>query len=158
MAVHGATAKRYKIACMDETHCGTYRCVATNPSGVAKSGEVALTLQPEVPVIDWQSSSTNLVALGKPLTLKVHVRAIVAAQYQWFFNDEEIDGANADEFVIGSFAAEDAGVYRCRIWNDVGEVMSQDMEVSEHYEAPQVCLYLDVSMPRCLCAFVCRCF
>lgn len=70
-----------------------------------------------------------VVDAGEDLTMEVSVDGAVPASYQWYFNDQPIEGANQKVYSIVNAQVEDAGIYRMDAF-DAEEKMVVSMDIS----------------------------
>lgn len=96
----------------DESGIGT---VDLQPVGGSGPG------QPPVIVSSPRSVSVPLSGVAE---FVVHVSGEGGIHYQWQKNGEDIPYANNDRLTISSVKVADEGVYRVRVWNEYGSVIS----------------------------------
>ncbi|MCD4736289.1 MAG: T9SS type A sorting domain-containing protein, partial [Bacteroidales bacterium] len=53
--------------------------------------------------------------------------------YQWYVNNTMIIGSNHNPLIYDSATAQYNGLYQCEIWNDAGNLLSEEIMVSVHY-------------------------
>ncbi len=61
-------------------------------------------------------------------------------EYQWYFEDEPIPGANGSNFVIDSVAEENIGEYLLEVSSPAGSVRSDPVHLSRYNESPRFAL------------------
>ena len=99
----------------------------TNPAGGAVSEEVKLTVVEPVVILNEPEGGTKL--FGQALKLSVVASGSEPLVYQWYKDDKLLDGSHTESVIIESLELENAGIYRVRISNEAGGVMSADATV-----------------------------
>ena len=64
-----------------------------------------------------------VVNAGEDLTIEVAIDGVEPAQYQWYFNDAPIDGANQKVYNIVNAQPSDTGVYRLDAFDADGRML-----------------------------------
>ena len=64
-----------------------------------------------------------VVNAGEDLSIEVSIDGVNPAQYQWYFNDAPIDGANHKVYNIVNAQPEDTGVYRIDAFDEDGAML-----------------------------------
>lgn len=64
-----------------------------------------------------------VVKAGEDLTIEVGIDGVEPAQYQWYFNDVPIEGANQKVFNIVNAKPENTGVYRMDAFDANGKML-----------------------------------
>ena len=64
-----------------------------------------------------------VVSVGEDLSMEVNVEGVSPASYQWYFNDQMIQGANQRVYNIVDAQVEDAGVYRLDAFGEDGRML-----------------------------------
>ena len=73
-----------------------------------------------------QSAIANI---GEDLTMEINVEGVVPARYQWYFEDEAIEGATQKVYTVVNAQPENAGTYRLEAFDDADRlVVSMDIE------------------------------
>jgi hypothetical protein len=120
------------------TDTGRYRCLITGSDG---GGTVVLTSDTvQVTVLDVlrfaQQPVGGRIYVGDPFTFRVAIEGPIVGEphFVWFKNDVEIPDSDSAEYVLESATLADAGVYRCRVYDDVDARLSKPavLEVAEH--------------------------
>ncbi|WMJ74652.1 immunoglobulin domain-containing protein [Cytophagaceae bacterium ABcell3] len=70
------------------------------------------------------------VTTGNPFTLEIIASGPEPLSYQWYKEDEPIEGATESTFNVEDARLEDAGIYYVIVSNDNGETRSPDFEVT----------------------------
>ncbi len=70
-----------------------------------------------------------VVNVGEDLSMEVDIDGVSPASYQWYFENEEIEGANQKVYNIVDAQVEDAGVYRLDAFDEDGNLLIS-MDVS----------------------------
>ena len=81
-----------------------------------------------------------VVDVGEDLTIEVNIDGVTPDTYQWYFNDQPIDGANQKVLNIVNAQPEDTGLYRLDAFDANGTmVVSMDIaaRVVDKAEVPQ---------------------
>lgn len=120
--IPNATLATYSIPSVTEADNGNYSVLvanATTPAGVL-SNPVALTVMAPVTevTISLSPNQTELV-VGATLTLTANPNAPGPHSFQWFKDDEVLDGKNEAILHIVSATETDAGNYRVEVSNVV---------------------------------------
>ena len=64
-----------------------------------------------------------VVKAGEDLSIEVGIDGVVPAEYQWYFNDVPIEGANQKVFNIVNAQPENTGVYRMDAFDENGKML-----------------------------------
>ena len=99
---------------------GTEYILAVDGLG-ARTGRIFLawdldTLSPSAPVIT-SSPASRTVPAGSPVALQVTVQSATAVAYQWFKDDDKLDGETGATLTIPAFTVDDIGAYVVRVIN-----------------------------------------
>lgn len=76
--------------------------------------------------------ASQIVAVGTVATFRVTLNDTTATTFQWFHNDQIIEGAVADTYAVGSATAADEGVYYVEVTNPAGRVRSPAAQLTIH--------------------------
>ncbi|MDO4865537.1 MAG: immunoglobulin domain-containing protein [Clostridia bacterium] len=87
-----------------------------------------------------------VVDVGEDLSIEVSIEGVSPSQYQWYFNDAPIEGANQKVYNIVNAQPEDTGVYRLDAFDEEGS-MVVSMDVSARVLEPEVPQAGDGSVP-----------
>lgn len=87
-----------------------------------------------------------VVDAGEDLSIEVGIDGAEPAQYQWYFNDAPIEGANQKVYNIVNAQPEHTGVYRLDAFDENG-AMVVSMDVSARVLEDEVPKAGDGSMP-----------
>ena len=87
-----------------------------------------------------------VVNAGEDLSIEVNIDGVEPTEYQWYFNDVPIDGANQKVYNIVNAQPEHTGVYRIDAFNDAGDMLVS-MDVSARVLVDEVPQAGDSSMP-----------
>lgn len=129
----------YSIKNASESNQGTYTCksdLRDTPRDYPGFTDVILRVQDmEYPVFIVQPSDTVANFSGRPVYLYCHGSGYPSVRYSWFFNDQLVNTTsseyNVTDFHDGSqsldFVAlkENAGEYRCKIYNRFYNISSE---------------------------------
>ena len=71
-----------------------------------------------------------IVNAGEDLSIEINVSGVEPARYQWYFEDEAIEGADQRVYNLVNADLEDAGVYRLDAFDESGKMLlSMDVSV-----------------------------
>ena len=87
-----------------------------------------------------------VVKAGEDLSIEVAIDGVEPAEYQWYFNDAPIDGADQKVYNIVNASPEDTGVYRMDAFDESG-AMLVSMDVSARVLEDEVPQAGDGSLP-----------
>ena len=87
-----------------------------------------------------------VVDAGEDLSMEVNIDGVVPASYQWYFEDEAIEGANQKVYNIVNAQVEDSGVYRMEAFDAEGRMLVS-MDISARVIGKAVPKSGDTSMP-----------
>ena len=87
-----------------------------------------------------------VVKAGEDLSIEVGIDGVEPAEYQWYFNDAPIEGANQKVYNIVNAQPENTGVYRMDAFDENG-AMVVSMDVSARVLEDEVPKAGDGSMP-----------
>ena len=95
-----------------------YKCVITASNGATKETEpIRILKTPDLTLTVTQNPNSFVVLEGQPILLsvaaKVEEEGDYEFSYQWYQNDEALEGADKSELVFLSVEEENAGSYRC---------------------------------------------
>ena len=105
---------------------GNYRCLVYNSCNNKVSASANLSVSH--PATITQQPQSEKGCIGEPLNILV-ISSGTNLTYQWY-KDGIAVGLDNPVFAIGSFAAVDAGTYRCEISNGCGTVVSDNAVIS----------------------------
>lgn len=87
-----------------------------------------------------------VVNAGEDLSIEVGINGVDADSYQWYFNDQPIEGANQKVYNVVNAQPEDAGIYRLDAF-DADGAMVVSMDISARVVEPEVPQSGDGSLP-----------
>ena len=87
-----------------------------------------------------------VVDAGEDLSMEVNIDGVVPASYQWYFEDEAIEGANQKVYNIVNAQVENSGVYRMEAFDAEGRMLVS-MDISARVIGKSVPKSGDTSMP-----------
>ena len=73
---------------------------------------------------------SQAVRTGENVLLKLRTFEETDETFQWYYNGEELPGANTATYTIASIGTEQFGIYTCRIQNTEGIVYSSSAEIT----------------------------
>lgn len=94
------------------------------------------------PVIDVQPEGASLI-IGDTLELSVVASGDEPLSYQWYKNEEELDGETSDTLTIENVTEADAGDYMVTVTNDFGSVDSDVATVTVVPSTPVIPAEID---------------
>ena len=121
--IPGATEATYEVEDATADDAGTYSCQITNACGqvVTENVDVVVNTAAEI-----TTDPTDVAVFdGDEIEFSVETDGSEPVSYQWYKDDEAIDGADSSSFVIDSATGEDAGTYYVIVSNDCGDDTSQ---------------------------------
>lgn len=77
-----------------------------------------VTLTIDRPVLFFSGMEDQEVFAGSSTNLGIEVSSLQGVDYQWYFNDLELQGANTSQLTLNNCQPEDAGYYYCMFGND----------------------------------------
>lgn len=87
-----------------------------------------------------------VVDAGEDLSMEVNIDGVVPASYQWYFEDEAIEGANQKVYNIVNAQMENSGVYRMEAFDAEGRMLVS-MDISARVIGGGIPQSGDSSMP-----------
>lgn len=112
---------------------GQYTCLVSNHLATAESASIRVVLSTDPPLITYQSWGTGDAMLdvttGGYLNVYVTAGGGLPLNYQWEKDGSDLAGWTNPYFTIYSLAPLDTGVYRVRVWNALGSVLSSNLTV-----------------------------
>jgi hypothetical protein len=129
--ITGATTATLNIANVISSDAGMYAVEITVQPGdvVMMSNAAGLTTKAK-PVITKQPPATVDVTVDTELSLELEASGYEPLTYQWYLNDVELPGETQPEYTNPSATFSDAGIYKCKVSNECGEVWSIDVVVN----------------------------
>lgn len=129
-----ADDKTINVALIDNALVETSRTFAiafSNPVGPIIGGPSATVsiLDDDTPVEFTSQPQSVVVYAGSPITLTASATSPSAISYQWYLNDDPVDGATASSYTVAAGTAADAGTYFLRATNAAGSVDSAPADV-----------------------------
>lgn len=137
----GENSSNLTVTNLTPANAGEYYCSVRNSCGSVQSNKVEVKVDP-LPKI---TSQTNIqqVMVGETITLKL--TAENADSYQWYKNNQIIEGATSPEYEIPNSTEADNGDYQCRLKNKCGEVNSVVIKVTVLLPQPGARMVYSVS-------------
>jgi len=122
------TANILTISSAQLTQAGQYRVFVSTSGGTVFSESSVVTVDASTPVEGpkiVQQPTSQTVPVGEALRLSVSATGAEPLSYRWQFNNFNIPGASASEFVISDAQAGDSGDYKVVVSNAAGSVTSE---------------------------------
>lgn len=107
-----------------------YVKITVQPGGKTVNSNQAGIDVKMLPIITLQPESAIEVQSGRSLSISISAIGEQPIYYQWYKNDEEIPGETQSTFNIPSVAQSDEGTYKCKVWNECGEIFSSECVVT----------------------------
>ena len=129
----GETSSSLTFSAFAAGEQGQYTCLASNHLGTAESSPLYVILSTDPPLITYQSWGTGDATLD--VTTGSYIDPYVTAvgglplNYQWEKDGSDLPGAISSYFYIWSLQVADTGIYRVRVWNALGSVLSSNLTV-----------------------------
>ncbi len=134
---------------------GVYHVVLTNDAGQTLSEDITLEVfsaeTTEGPSITKQPVDTT-VKLGTNAILSVKAVGSSVLKYQWFKDDEELPGKVFSELSFNPMTKEDFGVYKVKVYNEFGNILSNEVKLSSIREVFTVSV-TEYTCNQSLCKF-----
>ena len=123
--IDGETNSTISFPSVNRTDAGTYKCIVTNVAGSVESSPIILTVY--YSEITAQSSNSTF-GIGQLMTLTVTAIGNPVPTYQWYKDEVIISGAVSSSY-SKYVALSDAGTYKCKVSNAVGDIYTTDIVV-----------------------------
>ena len=120
----GATGPKLMLFNIQAQSQGTYSVVITNEHNMKTTDSAKLIGSNVAPSIIDQTEKLT-VESGKDAELSLETIGAKPMTYQWFFNDEAVDGAKASTLFLEDVTMEMSGNYHVEITNEYGSVTSE---------------------------------
>jgi len=91
-------------------------------------------------------TQSALVNAGEDLSMEVNIDGVQPDSYQWYFQDQRIEGARQKVYSIVNAQVEDSGIYRMEAFDANGNMLVS-MEISARVIDPNVPQSGDDSLP-----------
>ncbi|HKL16440.1 MAG TPA: immunoglobulin domain-containing protein, partial [Balneolaceae bacterium] len=85
---------------------------------------------PVQPAVIVQHPSGRSVYLGQDVSFSVQATGYPAPEYQWYFNEEAIDGATQPVYTVTNVTLTDRGEYRVEAINELGSAVSNSASLT----------------------------
>ncbi len=109
---------------------GQYRVKITNPAGSIFSASATLTVVPPGPVTITTQPVSQTVNIGANVAFSVTVSGEAPFTFEWQLNGEVIPDSNTATLVLPDVQPRDAGQYRLKVSNALGNVMSNPVTLT----------------------------
>lgn len=120
-----------------DLHVGSEGSLYYLARGIGRIYKITYTAN-QAPSITQQPASQT-VSVGQPVTFTVGASGAPPLAYQWQRNHADIAGATSSSYTIASVSAADNGaLFRCRVTNASGNVLSNDATLTVTNNAPPV--------------------
>lgn len=127
--IEGVTGSSYSFLAFDETDEGSYSVEVRTTAGVDRRNVAVIRIHKRVPEID---SQPDRLSLAPEVPLSIHVKASGSKplSYQWFRNDQRIEGATSDTYRVNAATESTLGTYTLEVRNRFGSITSKPIIVS----------------------------
>jgi len=124
--ISGANSNTYTISGISINDEGDYTCEVTNSCGNITS-DIATLVVNSLPTIITQVQNIDAI-VGEDISFDIDAEN--ATDYQWYFNNNTISGANQPSYSITNVQSSDAGNYYVEISNTCGNITSNEAILS----------------------------
>lgn len=125
--IPGATNATYVLDPVTVNHAGNYTVVVTNPYGAVTSSVATVTVF--IPAAITTQPLNQAVPAGGTATFQVSATGYPAPNYQWWFLDQALPGANGSSLVITNVGTNDLGAYQVVVWNTFSSATSSPAQL-----------------------------
>ncbi len=129
----GATSAVLEITDIGLSDGGNYSVTVSNAAGQITSTAGSLTVIPAGEATPPQIHSepqSQVATPGQIVQFSVTASGTPQLRYQWYYNGEVIEGAEASSLSVGPVLLTHEGNYSVRISNSAGEVLSAEAELT----------------------------
>ena len=141
----GATNASYTINSVGQNNASNYYCIVTNNCGFNQSNGATLNVNTS-PSISQIPASVTLCEDNSTI-YSVNTTGTTPIGYQWYHDNNNVNGANTGTFSITNADVNDAGNYYCKATNLCGSVNSNTSAVTID-EKPEITAQ-SVNTTRC---------
>lgn len=107
---------------------GRYQAAVVNAGGVIASTTAQLTVLQPVAIVAQPRSLSGRP--GTNLVLSVRALSSSAIRYQWYFNGQQIPGANSAELPLPNLQLDHGGMYKVQVTDDISTELSDEVRVA----------------------------
>lgn len=128
--IEGATNESLSIDNASSSNDGNYTVVVFSSAGSTESAVASISVQalPEAPVFVDQPLG-DIALIGATATLDARAVSTSSVSYQWYVDDQLIEGATSDTLEISPATSDDEGTYHVVATSEGGSANSLDAEV-----------------------------
>lgn len=127
----GSNTSTLVITAVESGDEGNYSVkVTVLPGGKYKMSDEATLSMKEMPEITTDLPEELSVAQGRELTLTVVATGYQPLYYQWYKDGDELPGETNATYTNPSVTTADEGVYKVKVYNECGEVWSNETQVT----------------------------
>ena len=127
--IPGATGKTYTIPAMHAADAGAYYVLVANACKETASTEANVILKVGPTITTQPAVPATHLCIGEPLNLAITASGTATLHFQWYKDNEMIDGATAPVFDIQNVTDADSGTYHIVVTNDCDEAVSNPVPV-----------------------------
>lgn len=125
--IPGAVSSTFAIASVKASDAGTYSVVVSNSRGSVTSFGAVMSVTaspaPSLPII-VSAPTSQTVSMGGQVTLRVSADGTAPLSFQWFRNNQVLQGETTAQLILRDVTAEHSGEYSVRVNNSIGTVTS----------------------------------
>ena len=129
IAAGGSGSNRNLLIVPVTGELGVATVTVTVSDGVSETVETLDVAVQTAPVIVSQPANTEAI-VGDITALDIDVSAYPAANIQWLRNGQPIEGANSAELLFTQVSLDDAGAYSVVLFNELGRVFSNVVQLT----------------------------
>lgn len=118
-AIEGADKPIYFVNEVTEANAGDYQLMVSNTFDHVNTAIARVNVYSEAPTLLRTPKSHRVVA-GANVNFSVTAAGTAPLSYQWYFDDEAIDGATASQFSVNNVSSENLGAYSVVVSNHEG--------------------------------------
>ena len=118
VALDGQTKKSLKISDLKQSDADEYKVFVVNEAGRVESDPIKLTVSQPATIVSQPVGGDAI--LGQSATLSVVAAGSEPISFQWFFNDEPIDGKTERKISLDNLGAKNGGMYHVMVSNHAG--------------------------------------
>ncbi len=130
VAIAGATWSNYTQNYATTTDSGQYTLTATNVAGTVTSASISVTINPPLPPTIIRQPAPLEIYQGQTANFSVTASGTAPFTYQWYLNEQPINGAINPTLVVQNVQPADTGNYKVVVSNAAGSTASNNAALS----------------------------
>ncbi|MEA3497094.1 MAG: immunoglobulin domain-containing protein, partial [Bacteroidota bacterium] len=134
-SISGANSNSISLFNVDTSDAGNYYCVVSNNCANTQSNSASLTIN-ESPSITYQTPNT-IKCENTTMAFNVSATGTTPFNYQWYFNNDTINGATSYSYTISNLDTSNTGQYYCKVSNSCGNISSTNIALTVN-QAPSI--------------------